>query len=513
MSIPVVKHDEKSIPTLYVHDKPFFMRSGEIHNSNASDPVYLEEKLWPALRGLHLNSVIVPLYWEMIEPAEGEYDFSLPEKIIRAARREGLKIGFLWFGLWKNAESMYVPAWVKRDTETYFRARKVSGEIMPTISPLCHAAVEKDRQAFTALMRRICELDKEENTVIVMQVENEIGLLGTDRDYSSEANASFDAPIPEKLAAALGRGGTWEEVFGSDAGENFMAWHFGSAVERIAASGKAAYNLPCYTNAWLRQSPWFPGSYPSGGPIRQVQPVWRVAAPSLFTFGPDIYVPYCADVMDEYASGNHPLFIPEIRKDSVSSSYALYAFGAKNALCFSPFGIEDLALDPSELDKPPMELMIALNIDPSAFDITGSRDCLSATYGLLEQLEPLYLQYRGTPSLQVCVRHGEVDYSSFLRFGSYDLIVKYGPRMSGKPLGCCYVIELSEDRFLLAGLNCTPEFRVKPGTDRKVEILRLEEGRIVDGKWVPGRVLNGDERMNLRFGDMPGTLMVELHRI
>ena len=210
---------------------------------------------------------------------------------------------------------------------------------------------------------------------------------------------------------------------------------------------------------------------------------------------------------------NHPLFIPEIRKDSVSSSYALYAFGAKNALCFSPFGIEDLALDPSELDKPPMELMIALNIDPSAFDITGSRDCLSATYGLLEQLEPLYLQYRGTPSLQVCVRHGEVDYSSFLRFGSYDLIVKYGPRMSGKPLGCCYVIELSEDRFLLAGLNCTPEFRVKPGTDRKVEILRLEEGRIVDGKWVPGRVLNGDERMNLRFGDMPGTLMVELHRI
>ena len=86
--------------------------------------------------------------------------------------------------------------------------------------------------------------------------------------------------------------------------------------------------------------------------------------------------------MDEYASGNHPLFIPEIRKDSVSSSYALYAFGAKNALCFSPFGIEDLALDPSELDKPPMELMIALNIDPSAFDITGSRDCLSATYSV-----------------------------------------------------------------------------------------------------------------------------------
>ena len=108
--------------TLYVHEKPFFMRSGEIHNSSASDPRFLEDKLWPALRGLNMNSVIVPLYWELIEPTEGSYDFSLMESIIASARREGLKLGFLWFGLWKNAESFYVPAWMKRDTETYCRA-------------------------------------------------------------------------------------------------------------------------------------------------------------------------------------------------------------------------------------------------------------------------------------------------------------------------------------------------------------------------------------------------------
>ena len=180
MSLPVVKRDEKGIPTLYVHDKPFFMRSGEIHNSSASDPVFLEEKLWPALQGLNMNSVIVPLYWELIEPEEGKYDFSLLETLITSARREELKLCFLWFGLWKNAESMYVPAWVKKDTVTYFRAEKVNGEKMTTISPLCAAAVEKDRLAFTAVMRRIRELDEEENTVVVMQVENEIGLLGTE---------------------------------------------------------------------------------------------------------------------------------------------------------------------------------------------------------------------------------------------------------------------------------------------------------------------------------------------
>ena len=245
MSLPVVKRDEKGISTLYVHDRPFFMRSGEIHNSSASDPAYLEEKLWPALRGLNMNAAIVPVYWELIEPTEGGYDFSLVEKLILSARREGLKLCFLWFGLWKNAESMYVPAWVKKDTATYFRAEKVSGEKMTTISPLCAAAVEKDRLAFTALMRFIRGLDSEDNTVVVMQVENEIGLLSTDRDYSPAANDAFSAPIPEALAAALGKRGTWEEVFGAEAGESFMAWHFASAMETIASSGKAEY-IPAF---------------------------------------------------------------------------------------------------------------------------------------------------------------------------------------------------------------------------------------------------------------------------
>ena len=41
---------------------------------------------------------------------------------------------------------------------------------------------------------------------------------------------------------------------------------------------------------------------------------------------------------------------------------------------------------------------------------------------------------------------------------------------------------------------------------------RLEEGRIENGEWSKGRVLNGDEQMSLRFGDMPGALMVELYQ-
>ena len=53
---------------------------------------------------------------------------------------------------------------------------------------------------------------------------------------------------------------------------------------------------------------------------------------------------------------------------------------------------------------------------------------------------------------------------------------------------------------------------VKPGVNKKLDILRLEEGRVVNGRWLPGRVMNGDERMSLRFGDMPTAMMVELQR-
>ena len=508
MSIPYIKKDEHGIQTLYVHDKPFFCRSGEIHNSSASDPAYMDEHVWPNLRELHMNSVIAPVYWELIEAEEGVYDFTSVDTLIAQARREGLKLIILWFGLWKNAESMYVPAWMKRNTGLYFRAEKVNGEPMTTISPLCEAAVEKDAAAFSALMRHIRETDEQESTVIVIQVENEIGLLGTDRDYSPAAREAFAKEIPAGIADKTG---TWEEVFGDGAGDAFMAWYFANAVEKIAAAGQKEYPLPCYANAWLRQYPWYPGSYPAGGPVPEVQKIWRNAAPSLFTFGPDIYVPYCADVMDEYASDENPLFIPEIRKDAVASSYALYCYAAKNGICFSPFGIEEVALDPSLVDKPPMEVMIALNIDPSAFDTTDSKDFLARAYTLIDEVDPVYRKYRGSEHLKAFIRHGVNDNGTFLRFEDCDIAVSYAPMRTAKPLGAGIVIELGNGRFLIIGTSCGMNFRVKPGQNKQIDILRLEEGSLKDGEWVRERVLNGDEKMSVRFGDMPQMLLVEVY--
>ena len=61
-------------------------------------------------------------------------------------------------------------------------------------------------------------------------------------------------------------------------------------------------------------------------------------------------MPYVSDIMKTYSRPDNPLLIPEVRKDAVTASYALYAFLHFHALCYAPFGVEDLWADqPSDL--------------------------------------------------------------------------------------------------------------------------------------------------------------------
>lgn len=511
MSIPYVKK-ENGIDTLFVNDEPFIALSGEVHNSSSSSLKYMDEHVWPTLQGLNMNSLVLPIAWETIEPEENHYDFSIVDGLIQQARENNMKLIFLWFGMWKNSTSMYVPKWMKEDPETYFLVKTVSGENIDTISPLCEIAVKKDAAAFRQLMRHIRETDEQENTVIMMQVENEVGVMKTDRDYCDAANKMFNSEIPGKLASALGLTGTWKEAFGRLAEESFMAYCLADAIEKITSAGQEEYPLPCYANCWLKQYPWLPGTYPSGGPVTDVHKIWKVAAPSLFTLAPDIYVPNVPDIMDQYSYDGNVLLVPEVRKDAVAASYCLYAVGKHNAVCFSPFGIEEMTLDPAEVSCPPMEVMISLDIDPSAFDITGSKDYLSAVYDLISEMKPLYYKYRGTGQLQAYVRHNRLDKGALLSFENYDLVVSYARQQDAKPPAAGLVYELEQNKFLLISMNSTFTFKPKFGENVSVGVLCLEEGTLKNGEWISDRILNGDEKMTIHSGDIVSCLLVELYK-
>lgn len=498
--------------TLFVDNKPFFVLAGEIHNSSASDLEFLKKNVWPNLEDLNMNTVLLPIYWELIEKAEGVFDYSLVDGIIDQARGHQKRLVLLWFGLWKNSESMYVPGWMKKDIEKYFRSKKVNGEALNTISPFCQAAIERDANALAHVMAHIKQVDEIENSVIAIQVENEIGLLGTDRDYSKLAENEFEKQIPVEIQKAFSVHGSWKEGFGDEAGEYFMSYYFARAIEFITKAAQKEYNLPCYVNAWLKQYPWYLGSYPSGGPVASMHKIWKLMAPSLFCLAPDIYVSYVLQVMDEYSQNGNPLFIPEVRKDAVTASYALYAFGHYNAIGYSPFAIEELSMDPKEIDRPPMDVMIALNIDPTAFDIAESKGYLSSVYGLMENIKPLYFKYRCTPNLKCYIKQAETDYGALLNFENYDFQISYAPKQSCKPIASGMIYEVNENSFYIIGMMSKIKILPKPGEKKKIDILKLEEGEFKDGEWKAGRLLNGDEKISLHFKDQLSCFYLELYK-
>src|SRR5512139_1021986 len=341
---------------------PFLILGGELGNSSG-EADYLRP-FWPAMQALKLNTLLAPVYWDLTEPEEGRFDFSQVDGLIRDARAHHVRLVLLWFASWKNSMSCYAPAWVKTDTRRFPRARDSSGRSLEILSPFAAQNRQADARAFAALMRHLHELDNEHHTVIMVQVENEIGMIPEARDRSPAADELFAKPVPSALVeylrrldtelapelralwAAQGRksAGTWEQVFGPGpaAEEIFMAWHFADYVQAVASAGKAEHPLPMFVNAALIRPGYLPGQYPSGGPLPHLIDVWRAAAPSIDFLAPDVYFPNVVEWTAKYVRSGNPLFIPEARLSSQSGVQALYAVGAHGAMGFSPFAIESV---------------------------------------------------------------------------------------------------------------------------------------------------------------------------
>lgn len=506
---------EGNVSTLYVDGKPFVGLGGELFNSASSSTEWMREKVWPKLRPMNVNSIVATVSWEQVEPEEGVFDFTEVDNLIADATKEGIKLTLIWFGLWKNGESTYVPEWVKRNKKDYWicqgskpmNIQLAHGHaVHKTISPLCELAVEADAKAFRALMKHIGEVDTEA-TVIMMQIENEIGLIGSQRDYSDYANECFAADIPAAVAEEYGVSGNWEEAFGQEACEHFMAWYYGRAVEKIASGGQKEHNIPMYVNAWLQQYPDRTGIYPSGGPIAKMMKMWRLAAPTICMYAPDIYAPDFEAVVSEYSQDGNPLFIPETSTNVRSAATVFLAVCEYNALGFNPFGVEAIFGTKRRLDD---GFLAGLNIAASAFSDEGSNVYLPESYKLLQSMMHLIIPARGTERMRGFY-HYTADRGCILEFDSYDVHVVYGNTVQGHPPAGGAVLQVAEDEFYVFGTNFQATFLPKNGENVHVEPIRIEEGRFADGVWKRGRILNGDEhRIMIPF--MPSIVRIKLYK-
>ncbi len=345
---------------LIVQNKPFLMLGGELGNSSASDLKYMRP-VWPKLKAMHLNTILMPVYWELIEPQEGKFDFSLVDDLIASARKNDLKIVVLWFGSWKNSMSCYAPYWVKTNQKRFPRSRTKDGRALEILTPFSDENRNADTRAFASFMKHLRAIDGKLNTVVMIQVENEIGMIPQARDCCAEAEESFARQVPSELIAYLQKNkdslteelhqawsstgmktsGTWEEVFGKgpQTDEIFVAWYFGKYTDYVAEAGKKEYPLPMYVNAALIRPNYKPGQYPSGGPLPHLMDVWRAAAPQIDFLSPDIYFTNFAEWLGKYDRAGNAIFIPEANRFQ-SVTNAFYAIARHNAMGYNPFSIE-----------------------------------------------------------------------------------------------------------------------------------------------------------------------------
>ena len=492
---------------LIVNNKPFLVLGGELHNSSSSSTSYLQP-IWAQLVALNLNTVLAPVSWELLEPQEGDFDFVQVDNLIREARRHSLRLILLWFGSWKNGMSSYVPSWVKKNQQRFPRAELRDGKTVEVLSTLVAANWQADARAFAALMRHIYEVDDREQTVIMVQVENEVGLLGDSRDRSPISDKAFSGPVPQELLSYLEENkgvlvpevrnrwqvtgctkGSWEEVFGvgEASDEIFMAWHYAHYVGEVAAAGKAEHALPLFVNAWLgdlQQQPGEelsggqkPGEWPSGGPLPHTHDIWLAGAPQLDFIAPDIYFGDFRTWCKQYTRRGNPLFIPEMRRDEEGSRNLFYAIGEGRALGASPFGVDSLA------------------------DPRGSS--LSKSYGILQQLAPLILEAQAKGTIVGFALDEE--YSVVERnLGGYKLEVSLDQGFGAETEhGYGLIIAVGQDVFVGAGYGFRVGFHLNTDSSACVGIEKVEEGTYRHGRWVSERRLNGDETASGQWWRFP----------
>ncbi len=509
-SSPTLPHlrKEGTATQLIVHNKPYLIIGGELGNSSASDTKYMEP-VWSKLRAMELNTIEMPVYWELVEPREGKFDFALVDNLVDAARKSGLTIVILWFGSWKNSMSCYAPSWVKTDQARFPRARMKDGRALEILTPFSAGNRNADAKAFAALMKHLRTIDAAQNTVIMVQVENEIGMIPEARDYCAQAEQAFTQQVPESLTAYLrtekdsistsvrdawnssGRmsTGTWNQVFGSGSAtdEIFMAWHFAEYTDFVAEAGKKEYPLPMYVNAALIRPNYKPGQYPSAGPLPHLMEVWRAAAPHIDFLAPDIYFTNFAEWLGKYDRAGNAVFIPEVDRRQ-SPANAFFAFGEHNAIGYDPFSIESA----------------------DSMQIRHFR----RAYDILHQLTPMILEHQGTGTmagflLDSATQTAEITLGKFTFTVKHEYSWPYAARIEGSvPRYGGLIIMTASNEFYVAGSGVVVTFR-STSTDGSIAgIESIEEGNVVDGRWIAGRRLNGDEDHQGRHLNLPGSTFV-----
>jgi beta-galactosidase GanA len=496
---------------LMVDGAPFLVLGGQAHNSS-NYPAALP-KVWAALADAHANTLEIPVAWEQIEPKEGQFDFSYLDALVAQARDNRLRLVLLWFGTWKNTSPAYTPGWVKFDNRRFPRMLDKDGKSSYCLSPFGADTLAADKRAFVAMMGHLKRIDADKQTVIMVQVENEVGTYGVARDYGAKAEAAFRQPVPAAVLARqappAGRPtrGSWAEVYGDYADQYFHSWAIASYIEEIARAGRAVYDLPMFVNNALRDplpdraaepAPPWKSDFASGGPTHDVLGIYKAAAPHIDFAGPDIYMPESnkvGAVLRRFQTPDNALMVPEMGNAAGYARY-LYQILGRGALGVAPFGI-----DYAEYSNYPLG---------SKFTDKRMVEPFARIYGVFAPLQRQWAKWafegrtwgvaegddRAAQTVEMQGWKATLSFREF-QFGEREYLRDKNEYAAGteQPSGGVAIAQVGPDEFVLVGQQIRVKLAGSGGNAGKPSMYaQVEEGRFdADGKWVMARNWNGDQ--------------------
>ena len=278
---------------LYVDGLPFTALAVEIPWWDLIHGRYKEtegayDRLYPAAAKLGLNALKVPVKWSMVEPEKGIYDFSYVDHVKSMAEKNHLKLILNWFGHYASGDGtiyadlsgdLYVPIYIVSDEKAYPRAIDADGVAHHNaISYDYDSIIERETAAFRAFMRHLNQVDSQTHTVVMIQVENEIAVFGSDRrnpklwrDHSPLSNQRFSEH------------GVLDDL-------KYSAWDLSSNwIRRITDAGAEEYPIPFFHNfVGGKITEWMVG----GAPGEDVQ-TYLNNCPNISFIGVNAY--FCAE--------------------------------------------------------------------------------------------------------------------------------------------------------------------------------------------------------------------------
>lgn len=501
--------------------KEMFVLGMQAHNSSTG--TFMMERTIKAAELFGANTLEVPIFWCKVEPQKDVYDMTQVKEVIDQVREAGKKLVILWFATSKNGHPTYAPEYIKTAPEVYQVAVGSNGAWVASLSPHCEQTLERDKKAFCKMVEFIKSYDEKDRTVIALQIENEMGLANTDRDYSALAQADYEKPVPEEIrdirleddgleqiSTEEKQKHSWKGHFGRHAAEAFSAWYHGSYIGSIAQAAKNIYDIPMYTNVMVMENGCEEAgfSYSGGAAVSRVLDIWKAAAPKLDLLCPDIYnqtkEDYCR-ICRSYGREDNALFIPESaclgEANSMNMIRAVADFNAVGVACF---GAESVLDNQGNLLK--------------------EAETMAITMRTLSALEPLLVKYHGTGKVHGIVQE-EFEDKKYIRLPDYHVQIKFMSKDNApfgygsainlanpenqwnlKIRGRGILIQTGEYEFYMAGAGMAAEFIKRPHpADEKAYIhlssrwagqlnfLTVEEGHFEGETWIKDYERNGDE--------------------